>query len=490
MNTARAPHQANTTTVAWRLLWLALALVLGLRIGLSIVLPFADTTEARYAEIVRVGIEQGYWLMPHAAPGEPFFAKPAGSTWLSMGAALLLGASEWALRLPALLLMLGVWALCVALASPNRDERVRASPWIGLILLGSPLGFVLAGAVMTDALHVFAVTLAMAGATGVVFHPPQGQRVARAIFWLALGLGTLSKGLASVALAVLPVALYALWVRQPIQLARRFLAPGPMLLAVAVALPWYAAAEWAYPGFLRYFIVGEHLQRFLEPGWQGDRYGTAHRQPIGMIWAYAAGALGPWCLLGGFSLLRRNAPAPSASPSEASGVPQAWWLVWMLAPPLLFTFSRNIIWTYAATALPAAALWLGLRLSSSKPSAGVLLPVLILIWVAVLIAAAPTALRQVERNSARSLLARADEIDPERRLPVSVPGRLKFSGSYYSGGRSCVVTDPVSARARADAAGERGFVIVEESEAEGAQPLASQGRFVLLLRPSAAEPKP
>ena len=51
------------------------------------------------------------------------------------------------------------------------------------------------------------------------------------------------------------------------------------------------------PGFLDYFIVGEHIQRFLVPGWTGDLYGRAHDVPRGGIWLFfLLGAL-PWGLL-------------------------------------------------------------------------------------------------------------------------------------------------------------------------------------------------
>ena len=52
-----------------------------------------------------------------------------------------------------------------------------------------------------------------------------------------------------------------------------------LVIFFLVCLPWYIWAELRSPGFLQYFIVGEHIQRFLEPGWQGDLYGAAHDEP-------------------------------------------------------------------------------------------------------------------------------------------------------------------------------------------------------------------
>jgi 4-amino-4-deoxy-L-arabinose transferase-like glycosyltransferase len=68
------------------------------------------------------------------------------------------------------------------------------------------------------------------------------------------------------------------------------------LLMLAIALPWYLLAEYRTPGFLNYFIMGEHVSRFLDPGWKGDKYGYAHATPRGMIWLYWLGAIFPWSL--------------------------------------------------------------------------------------------------------------------------------------------------------------------------------------------------
>lgn len=61
----------------WWLLDAAL-LLLAYRIGLMLVL--ADTTEARYGEIAKLTVSNGFWLMPHIDPHTPFFAKPPLST--------------------------------------------------------------------------------------------------------------------------------------------------------------------------------------------------------------------------------------------------------------------------------------------------------------------------------------------------------------------------------------------------------------------------
>ena len=65
-----------------------------------------------------------------------------------------------------------------------------------------------------------------------------------------------------------------------------------------IAVPWYVMAEHKTPGFLHYFIIGEHIDRFLDSGWKGDKYGHAHFKPLGTIWFMWLYTSLPWGLAG------------------------------------------------------------------------------------------------------------------------------------------------------------------------------------------------
>ena len=109
-----------------------------------------------------------------------------------------------------------------------------------------------------------------------------------------------------VAAAVLP------WSLLPAGRAQACALPwiGGTILMLALALPWYVMAEIRTPGFLQYFIVGEHFLRFVDPGWQGDLYGTAHKRPYGGIWLDWLLATMPWGLAGLWLFLRPGQDAP------------------------------------------------------------------------------------------------------------------------------------------------------------------------------------
>jgi 4-amino-4-deoxy-L-arabinose transferase-like glycosyltransferase len=68
-----------------------------------------------------------------------------------------------------------------------------------------------------------------------------------------------------------------------------------LLLMSLIAVPWYYLAEQETKGFLEYFIIGEHFKRFFDSdGWDGDKYGFAKTQPLGIIWVFLFAFAFPW----------------------------------------------------------------------------------------------------------------------------------------------------------------------------------------------------
>lgn len=398
----------------------ALVLLLLARLALMALGPLADTTEARYGELARQTALHGYWLMPHMDAQTPFFAKPPLSTWSSAAAMQLLGVNEFAARLPALLFSaLTAW-VCSAWAAAH-GVRQR---WLVLPLLAAtPIFFVCAGAVMTDAVQMLVVCAAQYFAWQAMQAPPgsAAQRM-RLAFWACIGVGALAKGLATWALIGMPILAFGLLPGRSLAQLWRLWDWRGVPLALALFVPWYAAAEHAYPGFLSYFIVGEHFSRFLVPGWNGDRYGFAHRQPLGAIWVFWLGGVLPWIGL----FLSRLAAMPRlrrATPAEA--------YLWCatLVPLLFFSFSRNIIGTYTLTAVPPfvvlVAGWLEQKGEASLPVIGKGLAGFALL----VLAAVPLILQRQEANSERALLHVAAQAAPG--APLLYLTRPAFSSAFY-----------------------------------------------------------
>lgn len=341
-------------------LGIAIVLVVGVRLATLGAYPVMDSTESRYAEIARKMLETGDWLVPQFAYGVPFWGKPPLSTWLSAASMAVLGVNEFAARLPSLLLMLGCGALVFLLARlrAGRDGAL----WASTFFATTGLVFVAAGAVMTDAALALGTTVAMTGFWIAVDGPPSLRRVTGHAFFVGLAIGMMAKGPVALVLTFVPIGAWTLWTRswRAVWTGLPWLAGTT--LAAALVVPWYWAAERASPGFLDYFLVGEHWKRFVEPGWKGDLYGAAHARPRGMIWLFWIAAALPWSLPAIGWLVRAALVRRNALRSLAKDRWQSYLLLWTVAPMLFFTLSGNVLATYVLPGLPAfallvAALW-------------------------------------------------------------------------------------------------------------------------------------
>ncbi|MDI1353080.1 MAG: phospholipid carrier-dependent glycosyltransferase, partial [bacterium] len=279
--------------------WCALGFLFFCRLVANYFIPLNDTTEARYGEIARKMIETGNWVTLQHDYGIPFWAKPPLSTWLTALSMQLFGVNEFAARLPALLLSLGMLWLIWDIAKKQGD---RFAALMTILILASTLFFFLdAGTVMTDPALIFCTTLCFVAFWHAL---TDGHKLWSYLFFIGLGLGLLAKGPIALVLVGLPLFFWvvfnnkwkALWQKLP-----WFSGIG---LLVLIALPWYVLAELRTPGFLNYFIIGEHINRFLTPGWSGDKYGIAHYAPKGMIWVFALIGFFPWNLVSGIWLVR------------------------------------------------------------------------------------------------------------------------------------------------------------------------------------------
>ncbi|MES2261670.1 MAG: glycosyltransferase family 39 protein [Pseudomonadota bacterium] len=460
------PWVPTARNARWWLLAACLVL-LACRLALMLFAPLADTTEARYGEIARQTASNGFWLMPHMDPQTPFFAKPPLSTWFSAASMQLFGINEFAARLPALLLSLLTIGIALAFA---KELRLRERWLVVPVLASAPMFFISAGAVMTDAAQMTVITAALYFAWRALDAADRARgRRWRLAFWAMIGIGALSKGLATWALIGLPLIAFALVQRRPLQMLRQVFDWSGIAIAIALFLPWYLAAEHDYPGFINYFIIGEHFSRFLVPGWAGDRYGTAHREPLGAIWVFWAGAVLPW--LGVFfSELwpivrgRRRAMAP---------LPCFLWCA-TLAPLVFFTVSRNIISTYALTAVPPFAVlvahWLDNRPQQTRHRAAAGL----LAYSLVALALTPLVIRQAGANSERALVRTFERLaGPGAQLLYSAAP--SFSSSFYTHGtlRRIDAGTPVAAG---------NFVVVDNEEVKRQAIPDSAVRFAGKLR--------
>ncbi|MBV8680357.1 MAG: phospholipid carrier-dependent glycosyltransferase [Aquitalea sp.] len=395
-------------------------------------IPLTDTTEARYAEIARKMLETGNWVTLWHDYGIPFWAKPPLSTWTSAAGMGLFGVNPLAARLPALLLSIGVlWLVADAAHQRLGRDAALAS---ALLLAGSLLFFGAAGTVMTDPALMFCVALSQLA----FWHAMQGRgKCWGYLFFAGLGLGLLAKGPLAIVLVGMPIFFWvllrngwkAMWQRLP-------WITGSLLM-LAIALPWYLLAEYRTPGFLNYFIMGEHVSRFLDPGWKGDKYGYAHATPRGMIWLYWLGAIFPWSLAMLFWLGRHGKQMLKTSADQDGW--RLYLLLWSLMTLLFFTISGNIIFPYPLPMLPGCALLFAtLWHSVRQPRQGSSLPWLALVAGILLLLAVGLQWTQGQRyfRTQQPVIAAWQQQHPAAGSALIFwDSRREFSAEFYSEGK-------------------------------------------------------
>lgn len=420
---------------------LILAAVLVSRFIAMAFFPFADTTEPRYAEIARLMAETGDWITPWFEPGIPFWGKPPLSFWAQAAAIKVFGISEFSLRFPSWLATLGMVWLVWRLA--RQFWSVQVAQWSCLVFATMALTYISAGAVMTDAFLALGTTLALVSFYLVMAGEGGPWRWS---FFLGLVIGLLSKGPLAPVLIGIPIVLWLLlsWREATNNLRRLPWWRGSLLTALLVC-PWYILAELKTPGFLDYFILGEHVRRFLDPGWAGDLYGSAHNQPEGMIWMFWLWASFPWGIVALVSLAlawfrgnRRGIVGKTISDPDVSFL-----LASALAPMLFFTLAGNTLWTYILPSLPFTAMLIGrwasqcepLWLSRIRGGAVALVPALLTLFVG--LAAAGWAPLKTEKELV-SYYQQASNTDDS---PLIYLNDLPFSARFYSNGNALEVTE-------------------------------------------------
>ncbi|MDF1554283.1 MAG: glycosyltransferase family 39 protein [Deferrisomatales bacterium] len=335
------------------LLWLLLSAGFCRLLSLGLY-PLSDKTESRYGEIARIMAETGNWVTPHIDYGVPFWGKPPLATWLSAMAIKLFGANEFAVRFPSFALAIGTVSLVFFLA--RNQKRKDLALVASVILCVSPMFFVAGGAVMTDPALVFGTTLSMVGFYAAVVSGDAFRKLWGYLFFVGLAIGLLSKGPVAVVLTGVPIFFWSAWQRKWRQVWQRLPWMSGTALTLVLTLPWYLLAESRTPGFLDYFIVGEHWKRFVEPGWEGDLYGGAHSMPRGTVWVLWLLTAFPWSFFVLVSFFFRSGRRRISEQMQEDKDWSRYLLLWTIAPILLFTLSGNILWTYVLPGIPAFSL--------------------------------------------------------------------------------------------------------------------------------------
>ncbi len=425
--------------------FIAFATLLSVRLAGMWMIPLNETTEARYGEMARKMLVSGDWVTLWHEYGVPFWAKPPLYAWLSAASMGALGVSAFAARLPSLILSV-VMCWLVYDAAKRREKKdgltqgggKNAGLTAALVLASSAGFYVAAGTVMTDPSLVFC-TMVVQLAFWHALHDDRHPKTWSWIFFIGCGFGLLSKGPVALVLPGLPVFFWVLIRKEWKALWRKLPWIRGTALTFAIAAPWYVMAEIRTPGFLKYFIVGENIRRFLDPHWKGDLYGFAHAYPYGSIWLFGVAGLFPWSLV-------------ALKWARARLTTQDGWILylvlWNVASLAFFTFCANIIWPYVLMMQPGFALLFAAYAAREENFIRKFVP-LTALTAALLAAGAIFAFKaypQKIANDQADIVAAWKDTNPAPNSHLLFwSNRMEFSAEFYSGGRAFVTSDPRAA---------------------------------------------
>jgi 4-amino-4-deoxy-L-arabinose transferase-like glycosyltransferase len=333
--------------------------------------PLLDADEGRNGEVGREMAATNDYVMPRLDT-LPYVDKPIVYFAAEAAAMEVLGPTETAARLPALLFTLLTAALVAWFA---RRELGAGAAWLSaIVLLSMPLTIGFAHMVIFDSALSFFITAALMAfyyachpeaSVGVQGSAPPPVALANAkvgrhwatLAWLAIGFGVITKGPVAIALPLFVAIPYAIK-------RRRFGAlwswGGLAAFAVVIA-PWVWGVTQVVPDFLHYVLVTETMQRMA----------TKALKRTGPPWYFipfiVGGAL-PWSIVAGGELVarlrsRRGRTATSKEqekvappPALLARDPELYLILWVLIPFIFFSISQSKRPQYVLPLMPAIAL--------------------------------------------------------------------------------------------------------------------------------------
>ena len=299
-----------------------------------------DKTEARYAEIARIMVETNNWILLQIDYNVPFWAKPPLSTWLTAISINAFGLHEFYIRLPFLIISI----IIIILISGYDKIENKTFFLTPLILLLMPEFYLHAGVVSTDTMLNFSIIIVMLSFWEAI-SKESGSKWWYA-FFVGIGLGLLSKGPIILILTIPPIFIWLFVYKEKL---KNIPVISGLFLIILISFPWYYLSELKSPGFIDYFIFGEHFRRFFDSGWKGDLYGFPKQQPFGIIWLFSILSIFPWSIL---IIVKLKRILKETITNKWIG----FLLCWMLFTPIFFTFSKSLIHTYTLPMTAPAAL--------------------------------------------------------------------------------------------------------------------------------------
>ncbi|ALA60810.1 ArnT family glycosyltransferase [Nitrospira moscoviensis] len=308
-----------------------------------------DRDEGRNAEAGREMLERGDWISP-TFNYEPRYAKPVLVYWLMSASYHFFGVNERAARLPSAVFGLALIMMTYWFLTRLRDP---VTGLIGALMLLLNLQIIsLSRMALTDSVLIFLTTLALY-AFWLGFQAADRHPAWLWLLYIAMALGTLTKGPVGFLVPLLTIALYLTATKQ----WRPFWREGKPLAGTVVfallALPWYVTMWRLHGSDYAAAAQANTVGRFLNP-MEGHGFSFLFYVPVLLIGFFPWSGWLPFAWYQAYRSWRNNGVAGQRD----SGIRELEWFtaLWILGTFVFFTLSSTRLPHYIGPLFPAAAI--------------------------------------------------------------------------------------------------------------------------------------
>ena len=321
--------------------------------------PLLDA-EARYALVAQEMLVSGDWIQPRLDT-LPYYEKPPLFYWAIALSYRGFNVNEFAARLPSALAHVATTLVVFALARALLG--LDAATFAGLVYAGAVGPVTYARYSFPDGLLVLCLSVSLLGLT-------QASRGLGGwtLFYLGAAAAGLTKGFLGLVIPLGAIVVYVM-VSRDIAIIARLRPVWGAVIVLGLFLPWHVALALRDPAFTHFYVVNEHIYRFLNM-----------REPVDYVplslpafWSASLFWFLPWSLvLPGALLWCRKTPA---RPTLA--------LIWAALVIGFFSLARSRLERYGLPAIPAlavviAAYWHALA-EDPRPRAALIAPALLIV---------------------------------------------------------------------------------------------------------------
>lgn len=246
-----------------------------------------NNNEGLYGEIAREMVTSGTlkgWIIP-TLNGVPYLEKPPLLYWLTALSFWVFGISEWSARfVPACSGVMTVLGGMFFLKKIEKENLIF--PFV--MILSSCLGYV----IFSRMLYFEGILTALLSFSFFSFYLWYTQKSQVWLRWtyIFLALSSLAKGFVGPCLFIVSMGIFLIWQRASFSEVKNFFEKKSFFLGSIIFLLWPLLAQFYEPSFFSFYVINEHVLRFLGMREPKDYYSGPFYYYLPRLLGYIA----PW----------------------------------------------------------------------------------------------------------------------------------------------------------------------------------------------------